>query len=191
MRPDPIRSAIREKYRTVAACAEGHFPYPVGRASALGLGYRPEWIAAAPHGVVDRFVGVGNPFAIRLPAPGERVLDLGCGCGLDLCVAAALVGPAGCAVGVDLTRPMLEAARRAIAPPPLLSEADACRLPFRSGVFDRVLSNGVLNLVADKDSAFREIHRVLRPGGTLAAVDLLVVETVPDHLLANMDAWSS
>src|SRR5512135_1427957 len=94
-RREELRSAVRGKYRGVARSPEGCFTYPIGRESALGLGYRPEWLAAVPPNIVERFVGVGNPFTIRMPGPGDRVLDVGCGCGMDTFVAAGLVGPKG------------------------------------------------------------------------------------------------
>jgi ubiquinone/menaquinone biosynthesis C-methylase UbiE len=145
--------------------------------------------------VTDRFVGVGNPFRVRIPCRGERVLDVGCGCGLDVFVAAARVGPEGLAVGVDLTFEMLAVPRAAGTRPGacrvLFVQASAETLPFVDESFDQVISNGVLNLVPDKDAAFREISRVLRPGGTLAAADLVVVETLPQEVLADVDAWST
>ncbi len=189
-----LRSAVKEKYRAVARQPEGRFTYPVGRKSALGLGYRPEWLAAVPGDVVDRFVGVGNPFTIRQAALGDRVLDVGCGCGLDTFVAALQVGPAGRAMGLDLTAEMLAWPRKACGEFDLnnvdFDEGSAEQLPFEDASFDLVISNGVLNLVPDKGAAFAEICRVLRPGGALAAADLLVVESIPEDVLASQDAWS-
>jgi arsenite methyltransferase len=102
-----IRSSVKSKYREVAVKAEGHFPYPTGRESALKLGYDPSWLESVPGEVVERFVGVGNPFSIRMPKPGERILDAGCGCGMDAFVSSILVGPEGRVSGVDLTAEML------------------------------------------------------------------------------------
>ena len=194
-RADARRDAVREKYRAVSREPTGQFPYPVGRESALGLGYEPAWMGAVPGEVVDRFVGAGNPFAVERPETGERVLDLGCGCGLDVFVAARFVGPRGRAVGIDLTPEMLAGAERAAAEWPLgnveLRVGDVEALPFGDGTFDRVISNGVLNLVPDKDAAFSEACRVLRPGGRFVVADLLVTETVPVEVLASLDAWST
>jgi SAM-dependent methyltransferase len=179
-----LRLAVRSKYREIAREPAGHFPYPIGRGSALGLGYEPGWLDAAPGEVVDRFVGVGNPFVVERPAPGEAVLDVGCGCGLDVFVAARW---AERAVGLDLTSEML--AVPGVRARFVHGSAEA--IPFPDARFDLVISNGALNLVPDKDRAFREIARVLRPGGRLAVADLLVEESVPKDLLEDMDAWST
>lgn len=194
-RAEELQGAVRKKYRTVSREPAGHFPYPVGRESALGLDYEPDWLEAVPGDIVDRFVGVGNPFSIRRPLPGERVLDLGCGCGLDVFVAATLVGARGRAVGVDLTPEMIERAQRLAADwPHGIVEFALCaaeELPFDDGTFDMVISNGVLNLVPDKGAAYAEAYRVLRPGGTFAVADLLVTESIPEEVLSSMDAWST
>ncbi len=190
-----IDARIRTKYAQVATRAEGHFPYPVGRASAERLGYEPEWIEAVPAEVVGRFVGVGNPFRVRTPRRGERVLDVGCGCGFDSFVASHLVGAGGEVVGVDLCEEMLDVARRGLTERAALALrfelASATALPFRDAHFDQVISNGVLNLVPDKPAAFREIARVLRPGGVLASADLVVVEDVPKEVLDDPAAWET
>lgn len=190
-----LREAVRARYRDVAIQPQGHFPYPVGRDSVVALGYKSEWLAAIPPGIIDRFVGIGNPYSVAKPDPGHHVLDVGCGCGLDTFVAAHLVGPDAPAVGVDLTPEMLTSARQAAAESRVANvrfeEASVEALPFRDQSFDFVISNGVLNLVPDKDAAFREIRRVLRPGGTFLAADLVVVETIPPEILADKDAWST
>ncbi len=192
---DQIRAAILQRYRSVSEIPTGQFPYPVGRESALGLGYQLEWLAAVSPAVVDRFVGVGNPFSVRRPEPGQRVLDVGCGCSLDTFVSGLLVGGDGRSVGVDVTPQMLEWARGALGAWALgnveLKEASVEELPFDDASFDLVTSNGVLNLVPDKADAFAEICRVLRPGGALAAADLLVEETIPAEVLQGKDAWST
>lgn len=192
---EALREAVRQKYRSVAQSAEGCFGYPTGRASALGLGYEPNWLEAVLPDVVDHFVGVGNPFSVHRPRPGHHVLDLGCGAGLDTFVAALLVGPAGRSTGLDLSSEMLAAPRALAAAWPLANvdfvEGLIEALPFDASSFDVVLSNGVLNLVPDKQAAFREIRRVLKPGGQFVAADLLVTEEVPAEVLAAEDAWST
>ena len=166
---------IAEKYRKVADSPAGLFRYPTGEASVLGLGYPPPLVAIVPPALRERFVGVGNPFALRQIRTGDSVLDLGCGAGFDAWIAARLVGDTGHVVGIDLSPEMLAHAA---------AESDKTRvarlafclgaveaLPFLDGSFDIALSNGVLNLVPDKPGALREIFRILRPGGRLPACD--------------------
>ena len=178
-----IRAAVKGRYRAVAARPGGAFPYPVGRESALGLGYESGLVASIPAEVVERFVGVGNPFSLHRPCDGDRVLDVGCGCGFDSFVASALTGARGSVAGVVLTPEMLEVARKGLASWLLhnmrFSEDSAEELPFEDESFDLVISNGALNLVSDKVGAFRQIRRVLRPGGRFVAADVLVDEVSP------------
>lgn len=140
-----LRSAVKDKYSAVAEQPAGAFPYPVGRESALSLGYACEWVDAIPPDVVDRFVGVGNPFRLRTPSERERVLDVGCGCGFDSFVASILVGAGGRVVGVDLTPGMLAVARRGRPHWPLanveFAEASVEELPYDDASFDLAISN--------------------------------------------------
>ena len=188
-------AAIRSQYAKVAANASGHFPYPVGRPSAERLGYSRAALDAVPAEVLDRFVGVGNPFPLCGELEGKRVLDVGCGCGVDSFVAAGFVGPTGTVVGIDLSSEMVDVARRAVATRPSLSlqfrEASALDLPFAEAAFDVVISNGVLNLVPDKDRAFEELARVLRRGGVLAVADLLAVDEIPAEVRSDPHAWAT
>ena len=190
-----IQSAIRSKYRTVAHWPEGHFPYPVGIESAIRLRYDPGWFHSLPSQIVTRFVGVGNPFSIHMPQAGDRILDVGCGCGFDTFVAAALAGVQGRVAGVDISREMLlwprEAARASGNLNVEFLQGSAQSLPFKSETHDLVISNGALNLVLEKPAAFGEIYRILRPGGIFAAADLLVIETIPPETLQTADAWST
>jgi SAM-dependent methyltransferase len=179
-----IREGIAEKYRKVAVSPQGLFKYPTGEQSALGLGYPPDLLWVIPTDVRERFVGVGNPFALGPISPGETVLDLGCGAGLDAFIAAQLVGPTGRVVGIDLSPEMIAVAqagvREAKFPQVEFQVAQVEVLPFPDASFDVALSNGVLNLIPDKAAALREIFRVLRPGGRLQACDIgLVGDRVP------------
>ena len=191
-----LRDEIRAAYRAIALNeSPGRFPYPVGRVSAEGLGYATEWLERMPPETLEHFVGLGNPFRLRRPQPGERVLDVGCGYGLDAYVASLLVGPTGRSVGIDMTPEMVAGAKKALGnwQPRNLEffEESVESLDFGDGTFDLVISNGVLNLVPDKDAAFREICRVLRPGGALAAADVVVLDAIPQEVLDGADAWSS
>ncbi len=194
-RAEEIREAVKLKYRQVAESPTGYFAYPVGAEGALKLGYDPSWINLVPKAVVSRFVGVGNPFTIRTPKPGDRVLDAGCGCGFDTFIAASMTGISGSAVGIDITPEMLEIAKSASgsfqAGNVEFREGSIEQLPFKDRCFDLVLSNGVLNLIPDKQRAFKEIARVLRPEGSLLAADLLVIDKIPPEVLASTDAWST
>lgn len=186
-----IHEDITEKYRKVAMSPEGLFRYPTGEASARALGYPPDLLAAVPHAIRERFVGVGNPFALGPIYPGEAVLDLGCGAGFDAHVAAQLVGPAGRIIGIDLSPEMLAVAEAGRAEAGIsqveFREASVESLPFPDASFEVALSNGVLNLVPDKPAALREIFRVLRPGGRLQACD---IGLVGDRLPPDKALWS-
>jgi SAM-dependent methyltransferase len=189
-----LKDEVRRKYASVAESPEGRFPYAIGRAGALALGYDAADAESTPPEALSRFVGVGRPCAERSPRRGEFVLDLGCGAGVDVLLAARAVGPKGRAIGVDLSPEMLAIARRAAAasgvPQARFVLADFERLPFADASFDLATANGALNLAPDKAALFREIRRVLKPGGELLAADLFVRETVPPEVLAAQDAWS-
>jgi arsenite methyltransferase len=181
--PASIRRAVADKYRKVAESPQDLFKYPTGEDSALGLGYLPALVARVPPAIRERCVGVGNPFVLGEVRPGEAVLDLGCGAGFDIFIAAQLVGPAGRVVGVDLSAEMLAVAgagrTEAGFPQIEFHEAAVEALPFPDASFDVALSNGVLNLIPDKPAALREIVRVLRPGGRLQACDMSLAGDEP------------
>jgi len=192
---DRLRAAVIDKYRGVAKSPEGLFAYPTGAAGARQLAYREQQLARIPAAVLERFVGVGNPLGVRPALPGERVLDVGCGAGLDSFLAAEQVGAGGRVVGLDLTPEMIAIAHEALARAKLaqlrFEVGSAEALPFEDASFDLMISNGALNLVVDKQRCFGELLRVLRPGGALSIADLLVIESIPDEVLADMDAWST
>jgi SAM-dependent methyltransferase len=195
MDAEQVQNALRRRYAEVAEGPAGQFMYPVGRDSAEQLNYRRDLLDRIPPDVVAHFVGVGNPFFMGEPQPGWRVLDIGCGCGLDAQMAARYVGPTGRVRGVDLSREMLAVARNGLDARGRtnveLIEGQAEALPAESGWADLVISNGVLNLAFCKRSAFAEVARVLRPGGRFQAADLVLVKEMPQDLRDDQFAWSN
>ncbi len=186
-----IHQGVAEKYRKVAVSPEGLFKYPTGEVSARGLGYPSHLIAAIPAVIRERFVGVGNPFALGPIHPGEAVLDLGCGAGFDAFIAAQLVQSTGRVVGIDLSPEMIAVAEaglnEAAFPHVEFRLAQVEDLPFPDASFDVALSNGVLNLIPDKPAALREIFRALRPGGRLQTCDIGLVR---DEMPRDKAQWS-
>jgi SAM-dependent methyltransferase len=191
---EQLRAAIREEYAAVAADPTRGFHFHTGRRLAALLGYEERWLAGVPPDALDSFAGTGNPFLAGELAAGERVVDVGCGAGLDTLIAARQVGPTGRVVGIDMTPAMLARARAAAAQAGLaqveLREGFAEELPVPAGWADAVISNGVLNLAPDKDAALAELARVLRPGGRLQIGDLLVEKPIPASARLEIDLWT-
>jgi SAM-dependent methyltransferase len=188
-----IRDAIRRKYVHVAQSPEGRFRYPVGRAGALAMGYDPALLRQVPDEVLAFFCGVGNPFALGPINPGEAVLDVGCGAGVDLIIASLLVGAGGQVCGIDLVPEMADRARRNLELAGVAADvrvAGAERIPHGDGTFDVVTSNGALNLSPAKEQCFVEMYRVLRPGGRLQFADMAIDEAVPPEMVGSLEAWS-
>jgi SAM-dependent methyltransferase len=190
---ESLRLAIREEYATVATEPGRGFHFHTGRPLARILGYEEEWLAGVPESTIASFAGTGNPFSLGRLEPGERVVDVGCGAGIDSLIAARMVAPDGYVVGVDMTPAMLAKAR-ASAASAALENVEFCRgfaeeLPVPDEWADVVISNGVLNLCPDKAAALREMARVLEPGGRLQVGDILVEKPVPDGAKKNIDLW--
>ncbi|HEX5502993.1 MAG TPA: methyltransferase domain-containing protein [Thermomicrobiales bacterium] len=189
-----LREAIQAEYAAVAEHPEQGFHFHTGRPLARLLGYADEWLAGIPEDTIASFAGTGNPFALGAPAPGERVVDVGCGAGLDSLIAARLVGPAGRVIGVDMTPAMLARARQSAAALGLgqveFREGFGEALPVSDGWADVVIANGVLNLMPDKAAALAEMARVLRPGGRLQLGDILVQRAVPERAKRQIDLWT-
>jgi arsenite methyltransferase len=188
-----LKSEIKKTYASVSVQPEADFIFPTGRAWAEDLGY-PDELAAVPEIAVESFAGVANPWAMGRLEHGERVLDLGCGAGTDTLVAAQMVGPEGRVTGIDMTPEMLVKARAAAgalgAANVELVEAEAERLPFPDASFDVVISNGVIDLIPDKDAVFAELERVLRPGGRIQIADVTIQEPVSEQGRRKIDLWT-
>ena len=192
--PEVLRADVREKYRDVATDPHGDFHFHTGRSLAALLGYDRAVVDALPDRAVESFAGVGNPHSLRPPQAGDHVVDLGAGAGFDCFVAAGAVGPEGRVIGVDMTREMLAKARETA------SELDLGNVEFREGLLedlpvpdgwaDVVISNGVINLCADKAAVFAEAHRVLRPGGVIQFADIANGKPLPDAAVCEIDLWT-
>jgi len=189
-----LKSEIRKTYAEVSQQPDKDFIFPTGRAWAADLGYPPDLLARVPEGSAESFAGVANPFSLGLLHPGERVLDLGCGAGTDTLVAAQMVGPEGSVTGIDMTEEMLAKARGSAAELSVtnveLVAGEAESLPFADESFDVVISNGVIDLIPDKDAVFAEIHRVLTPGGRIQIADVTIQNPVSEEGQRNIDLWT-
>ncbi|HEV8425268.1 MAG TPA: methyltransferase domain-containing protein [Actinomycetes bacterium] len=191
---DRLRAEVQAKYREVAADPTGDYHFHTGRPHARRLGY-PAWpLDQLPDEACAAFAGVANPFHWDHPQPGERVVDLGSGAGMDTFLAALWVGPNGQVVGVDMTPEMLARSRR-LADQLGLGNVELRHgviedLPVEDGWADLVISNGVINLCPDKVGVYREVHRVLKPGGRLRVADICVDRPVPEAALRDVDLWT-
>jgi SAM-dependent methyltransferase len=193
--PDALREQVRGKYREVAADPSATFHFHTGRPLASRLGYDSGLTGALPDRAVESFAGVANPFSLRPLAPGERIVDVGSGAGFDSFIAAGQVGAGGQVVGVDMTAEMLAKSRQTAAALGLVHvefrEGLAEALPVPDGWADVVISNGVINLCADKQAVFTEIFRVLKPGGRLQFADIANGRPVPEGALRDIDLWTA
>lgn len=190
---DVLKREIKQTYAAVSDEPERDFIFPTGRAWAEDLDYPPE-LADVPQSAVESFAGVANPFSLGRLAPGERVLDLGSGAGTDSLVASQMVGSQGSVTGIDMTPEMLEKARASAATMGAdnvtFVEGEVERLPFADASFDVVISNGVIDLVPDKDAVFGELFRVLAPGGRLQIADVTIQKPVSEEGRRNIDLWT-
>ena len=190
-----LEAKVRQVYRQVAEQPHATYHFEMGRALAQRLGYPDDLLTSIPESAVESFAGVGYFFDLADLQPGEAVIDLGSGSGMDTLIAAGLVGPAGRVVGVDFTLEQLTKARR------LAAQVSADQVEFRAGRIDRLpadnesfdcaISNGVINLSPDKQRVFAEAARVLRPGGRLAIADIVTTQQLTEAIVSNADLWAS
>jgi arsenite methyltransferase len=189
-----LRSEIEKTYTEVSTEQDRDFIFPTGRTWAHELGYPEPELGRVPDATVESFAGVANPWTHGRAQGGESVLDLGCGAGTDLLIAAQMVGPEGSAFGVDMTRSMLERARlsaREMGLPNVELHAGLIEsLPLEDESVDLVVSNGVIDLVPDKDAVFDEIGRILKPGGRLQLADVVIHEEVSEDARERIDLWT-
>ncbi|MGH9191191.1 MAG: methyltransferase domain-containing protein [Acidimicrobiales bacterium] len=192
--PEALRADVREKYRDVALHPDGEFHFHTGRPLAALLGYPAEVVDGLPDRAVESFAGVGNPFSVRPLQRGERLVDFGSGGGFDCFVAAQAVGDEGRVVGVDMTPEMLAKSRGTAEALGVgnveFREGLLEEVPVEDGWADVVISNGVINLCADKAAVFAEAFRVLRPGGVLQFADIANGKPLPEAAVCEIDLWT-
>ena len=189
-----LKDEIKKRYASVSEEPGVDQIFPTGRDWALDLGYPADLLSIVPEGSAEPFAGVANPFSLGALAPGEHVLDVGSGAGTDSLVAAQMVGPSGTVTGVDMTAEMLAEARVSAQEMGISNvefiETHAEALPFPDNRFDVVISNGVIDLIPDKEAVFAEIFRVLKPGGRIQIADVTIRRPVSEEGKRNIDLWT-
>ncbi len=189
-----LRKEVQDKYREVAEAPTASYHFHTGRAHAIRLGYPREILDQLPEEACEAFAGLANPFHWGTPKVGERVVDLGSGAGMDSFFAALCVGQGGKVIGVDMTPDMVARSGR------LARQLGFANVEFRAGVIEQtpvedgwadvVISNGVINLCPDKLGVYREVARVLRPGGRMMVADICVEKPIPEAVLRDIDLWT-
>ena len=191
---ETLKCEIKKTYASVSEEPEKDFIFPTGRAWALDLDYPPALLERVPAGAAESFAGVANPFSLGPLAPGEDVLDVGSGAGTDSLIAAQMVAPGGGVTGIDMTPEMLAKSRLNAGEMGISNvqfvEGEAEHLPFPDESFDVVISNGVIDLVPDKDAVYSDIFRVLRPGGRMQIADVTIQVPVSEEGRRKIDLWT-
>ena len=190
---EQINAGIREKYHKVAISPEGQFNYPTGIEGLKKLGYDNQIIEDLPNSVADSFCGVGNPFSLGKIDSGAVVLDIGCGSGVDALIAAKLVGASGKVLGIDMTSEMIQ---KANANKELMAldnvnfqVASVHDIADMDGGFDVIISNGVFNLIPDKDEALQKAYGLLKPGGRIFLCDQVLTGPLTTDLKQRVASW--
>jgi arsenite methyltransferase len=188
-----LREKVQAAYSAAAANPQEVHAFPMGRAFAESLGYPQELLASLPAASVESFTGVSNVSVFADIPTGVTVLDLGCGAGLDSLVAARRAGPVGKVIGIDFSASMLARARQAAAQSGftniIFCQAAAEKLPIPDGCVDVAIVNGIFNLNPARDAIFRELARVIRPGGTLYAAELILAKPLPPEVQRAEANW--
>jgi SAM-dependent methyltransferase len=188
-----VRAAVRDRYGQVAEIPERGFNFPVGRDFAEAVGYPVDWLATLPEGAARAFAGVACPVPAAALIPGETVIDLGCGAGLDSLYAASFVRPGGRVIGLDFSPAMVRRARALIeqarAEDVEARLTDGLSLPVPDGLADAVLVNGIFNLNPERESLLDEVFRALRPGGRLIAAEIVLTAPLPEGEGGTLDDW--
>ena len=192
---EELEAKVKDMYRHVAQRPHDTFHFELGAPVAIRVGYDADLLAAVPSGATESFAGVGHFFDLADLQPGESVVDLGSGSGMDAFYAAGLVGTTGHVCGVDFTQEQLDKARRLAADAGLthveFREGHIEELPVDDASVDCVISNGVINLCPDKKAVFAEAARVLRPGGRLAIADIITEQALTEAIVCDADLWAS
>lgn len=188
-----IQEGIRDKFSKVAISPEGLFKYPTGRKGLEKLEYEEAMLEKLPEEVISSYCGVGNPFSLGQIHLGEMVLDVGCGAGVDAIIAGLMVGPDGSVEGVDIVSEIIARAEKNLKLTNLnnvtFNTITGEKLPFGDSTFDVIISNGVINLIPDKEAILKEILRVLKPAGRLMLADQIAVGNIKTDQKARLANW--